>query len=106
MRFSYGRVAFFLIFGVCKIRARFGGVLGGSGGGFLRHFGPDLVDFEGSERSQISSSKLEAEKVISRTREGIRGRVLAAQLLIVDQSIIDNIHRRSLTSFIVGHSNR
>ena len=59
MRFSYGRVAFFLIFGVCKIRARFGGVLGGSGGGFLRHFGPDLVDFEGSERSHISSCELE-----------------------------------------------
>ena len=71
MRFSYGRVAFFLIFGVCKIRARFGGVLGGSGGGFLRHFGPDLVDFEGSERSQISSSKLEAEKVISRPYRGL-----------------------------------
>ena len=103
MRFSYGRVAFFLIFGVCKIRARFGGVLGGSGDGFLRHFGPDLLDFEGSERSQISSSKLEAKKVVPETREGIRGRVQAAQLLIVDQSIIDNIHRRSLTSFIVGH---
>ena len=106
MRFSYGRVAFFLIFGVCKIRARFGAVLGGSGGGFLRHFGPDLVDFEGSERSQISSSKLEAEKVVPGTRKGRWEMVLAAQLLIVDQSIIDNIHRRSLTSFIVGHSNR
>ena len=106
MRFSCGRVAFFLIFGVCKIRARFGGVLGGSGGGFLRHFGPDLVDFEGSERSQISSSKLEAEKVVSKSSKGSRFQVQAAQLLIVDQSIIDNIHRRSLTSFIVGHSNR
>ena len=93
MRFSYGRVAFFLIFGVCKIRARFGGVLGGSGGGFLRHFGPDLVDFEGSERSQFSSSKLEAEKVISETREGIRPEGQAALLLIVDQSIIDIIDR-------------
>ena len=103
MRFSYGRVAFFLIFGVRKIRARFGCVLGGSGGGFLRHFGPDLVDFEGSERSQISSSKLEAEKWFLGPRGGRWPRVLAAQLLIVDQSIIDNIHRRSLTSFIVGH---
>ena len=71
MRFAYGRVAFFLIFGVCKIRARFGAVLGVSGGGFLRHFGPDLVDFEGSERSQISSSKLEGEKVVSKSREGL-----------------------------------
>ena len=70
MRFSCGRVAFFLIFGVCKIRARFGGVLGGSWGGFLRHFGPDLVYFEGSERSQISSSKLEAEKVVLESRGG------------------------------------
>ena len=74
MRFSYGRVAFFLIFGVRKIRARFGGVLGGSGGGFLRHFGPDLVDFEGSERSQISSSKLEAEKWFLRSRGGLDSR--------------------------------
>ena len=79
MRFSCGRVAFFLIFGVRKIRARFGGVLGGSGGGFLRHFGPDLVDFEGSERSQISSSKLEAEKVVPETRGGSQCRSLAAQ---------------------------
>ena len=93
MRFSYGRVAFFLIFGVCKIRARFGGVLGGSGGGFLRHFGPDLVDFEGSERSQISSSKLEAEKVVLETRKGFRCRTQAALILIVDQSIIDIIDR-------------
>ena len=44
--------------------------MGGSGGGFLRHFGPDLVDFEGSERSQISSSKLEAEKVVPKSRGG------------------------------------
>ena len=88
------------------MRCCFGCVLGGSGGGFLRHFGPDLVDFEGSERSQISSSKLEAEKVVLESREGRWEMVLAAQLLIVDQSIIDNIHRRSLTSFIVGHSNR
>ena len=72
-------------------------------GRFLKHFGLDLLDFEGSERSQISSSKLEAEKVISRPREGSRGRVQAAQLLIVDQSIIDNIDRRSLTSLIVGY---
>ena len=43
-----------------------GCVLGGSGGGFWRHFGSDLVDFEGSEKSQISSSKLKAEKVVPR----------------------------------------
>ena len=54
------------------MRCCFGCVLGGSGGGFLRHFGPDLVDFEGSERSQISSSKLEGEKVVSGTGKAIR----------------------------------
>ena len=70
------------------MRCCFGCVLGGSGGGFLRHFGPDLVDFEGSERSQISSSKLEAEKVVPRTRGDLWKVGLAAQLLIVDQSII------------------
>ena len=52
------------------MRCCFGCVLGGSGGWFLRHFGPDLVDFEGSERSQISSSKLEGEKVVLDTRRG------------------------------------
>ena len=57
------------------MRCCFGCVLGGSGGGFLRHFGPDLVDFEGSERSQISSSKLEAEKVVPGSRRGLRGEV-------------------------------
>ena len=71
MRFSYGRVAFFLIFGVCKIRAHFGCVLGRSGGGFLRHFGFDLMDYGGSEKSQILSSKLEAEKVVPKTRGGL-----------------------------------
>ena len=40
------RVALFLIFGVCKIRCRFGAVLERSGGGFWRLFGPDLVDLE------------------------------------------------------------
>ena len=75
------------------MRCCFGCVLGGSGGGFLRHFGPDLVDFEGSERSQISSSKLEAEKVVPESQEGVRCRTQAALLLIVDQSIIDIIER-------------
>ena len=75
------------------MRCCFGCVLGGSGGGFLRHFGPDLVDFEGSERSQISSSKLEAEKVVSGPGKGSRKWVQAALILIVDQSIIDIIER-------------
>ena len=33
---------------------------GESGEAFLMHFGPDLVDFEDSESSKISSWKLEA----------------------------------------------
>ena len=98
-----GRVALFLIFGVCKIRCRFGAVLGGSWKGFWEHFGACELDFRFLKRSQISKPKLEAEKVVLGTREGSRGQGLAALLLIVDQSIIDNIHRRSLTSFIAGH---
>ena len=39
MRFSYGKVALFLIFGVCKIRCRFGPVLEGYGAGFGEVFG-------------------------------------------------------------------
>ena len=52
---------------VDRFKNQLGCVLGGFGGGFWKHFGPDLVDFEGSERRQISSSKLEAEKVVSGT---------------------------------------
>ena len=52
------------------MRCCFGCVLGGSGGGFLRHFGPDLVDFEGSERRQILKPKLDAEKVVPKSRGG------------------------------------
>ena len=71
MRFSCGRVAFFLIFGVCKIRARFGGVLGGSGGGFSELFGRFWVDFRLSQSSPILNPKLEAEKVVPGTRGGV-----------------------------------
>ena len=71
------------------MRCCFGCVLRGSGGGFCRHFGPDLLDFEGSERSQISSSKLKAEKMVSGTRRDLRKSFQAALILIVDQSIID-----------------
>ena len=66
------------------MRCCFGCVLGGSGGGFLKHFGLDLVDFESSERSQISSSKLEGEKAVPSQRKGRWPRVLAALILIVD----------------------
>ena len=82
--------------------SRFGRVLGRVFGAFWAI----LAGFWGFQRRPILKPKLEAEKVVLDTREGIRGDCQAAQLLIVDQSIIDNIHRRSLTSFIVGHSNR
>ena len=96
----------FLGFRHCKMRCCFGCVLGGSGGGFWKLLGRFWLDFGAWKRSPIWKPKLEGEKVVSETREGIRPEGLAALLLIVDQSIIDNIHRRSLTSFIVGHSNR
>ena len=85
---------------------RFGAVLEGSGERFSELFGRFSVDFGALKRRPILNPKLEAEKVVSDTRGGSREEILAALILIVDQSIIDNIHRRSLTSFIVGHSNR
>ena len=57
-----GRVALFLIFGVCKIRCRFGAVLGGSWRGFWEHFGACELDFRSLERRQISKPMLKAEK--------------------------------------------
>ena len=48
------RVALFLIFGVCNIRCRFGGVLGGSGGGFWELFGRFWVDFGGFQGVEFS----------------------------------------------------
>ena len=59
-----GRVALFLIFGVCKISCRYGAILGRAGGGFLELFGGFWVDLEGLQKNQISSSKLKAEKVV------------------------------------------
>ena len=40
-----GRVALFLIFGVCNIRRRFGAVLEGSGAGFWELLGRFWLDF-------------------------------------------------------------
>ena len=92
-----GRVALFLIFGVCKIRRRSGTVLGGSGGGFSELFGRFSVEFGASKRSQISKPKLEAEKVVPdsrRGRGGSRGMGPAALILVNDHP--------SLASLIVG----
>ena len=55
------------------MRCCFGCVLGGTGAGFWRHFGSDLMDFEGSERSQILNPKLDAEKVVSGPYRGGEG---------------------------------
>ena len=70
-----GRVALFLIFGVCNIRRCFGPVLGGSGGGFSELFGRFWLDFGAFKTSPILNPKLEGEKVISKTRRGVDSRV-------------------------------
>ena len=61
------------------------------------------MDFGALKRSPILKAKLEGEKVISGMRKGGWPEDLAALKTIVDQSIIDNIDRRSLTSLIVGY---
>ena len=64
MRFSYGRVAFFLIFGVSKIKIVLEPFWKGLGDGFRSFLGNFrwIVGF--LKRSQISKPKLEAEKVV------------------------------------------
>ena len=65
---SYGRGVFFEDFGRCKIRCYLGAGLGGSWGRFSELFGRFWVDFGALKRSPILKPKLEAEKVVSRTR--------------------------------------
>ena len=79
-------------------RSRFGGVLGR----ILGAFWAILAGFWGFERHPILKPKLEAEKVVPGTRGGSRSSGQAALILIFDQSIIDNVDRRSLKSLIVG----
>ena len=83
-----GRIALFLIFGVCKISCRSGAVSEGSGGGFSELFGRFWLDFGALKRSPILKPKLEGENMISDSSKGIRCRPWAALILIVDQSII------------------
>ena len=71
-------------------------------GRVLGAFWAILAGFWGFERRPILKPKLEAEKVVPGTRGGGWCRCLAALILIVDQSIIDNVDRRSLKSLIVG----
>ena len=78
--------------------SRFGRVLGRVFGGFWG----SKVGFWGFEKESNFELEVGTRKMVFRVKRGRWNRVLAAQLLIVDQSIIDNIDRRSLTSFIVG----
>jgi len=68
-----GRVALFLIFGVCKIRCRFGAVLGGFWEDFEGILGFDNWILKLLKISQISKPKLEAEKVVPKSRRGRGG---------------------------------
>ena len=79
-----GRVVLFLIFGGCNIRRRFGAVLGESWAGFWQLFWAILAGFWGFERRPILKPKLEAEKVVSATRGGIR-RLVPAALTNIDR---------------------
>ena len=96
MWFSYHSGTIFEHFGCWNIRCYLGAVLGGFWGGFSELFGRFWVDFRLWQSSPILNPKLEAEKVISETRRGIRPEVLAALITIVDQSIIGILDRRSL----------
>ena len=73
--------------------------LGEGFGSFLGDFGWILVVFKGSNFEVEVGSRKSGFRDVKGSREWGQ----AALILIVDQSIIDNIHRRSLTSFIVGH---
>ena len=97
-----GRVALFLIFGVCKIRRRSGAVLGGSGGGFSELFGRFWLDFGALKRSPILKPKLEGEKVVPKTRRGLIPEGLGALILVNDQSVHD--HHSSLGNAIIEPS--
>ena len=69
------------------MRCCFGCVSAGSGGGFWRFVAPNLLDFAGSERTHISSSKLKAGKWFLESREGSRKVGQAALILVNDQSV-------------------
>ena len=90
--------------------ARFRRVLGTVSGAFWTILGgfwgfEKESKFEAEVGSRKSGSKVVKGRSPGGHREvtGSRPEGLAALITIVDQSIIDNIHRRSLTSFIIGH---
>ena len=92
MRFLYGRVAFFLIFGVSKIRIvlePFWRGLGTVFGAFWAIFG----GFWGFEKASNFEPEVGSRKSGFRGAKGSYPEGLAAPVLIVDQSIIDIIDR-------------
>ena len=72
--------------------SRFGRVLGRVFGGFWG----SKVGFWGFEKESNFELEVGSRKMVFKVKQGSRKSRLAAQLLIVDQSIIDNIDRRSL----------
>ena len=70
MWFSYHSGTIFEHFGCWNIRCYLGGVLGGFWRGFSEGLGCRKLDFGALKRSPILKPKLEAEKVVSGTREG------------------------------------
>ena len=78
---------------------RFGRVLGTVFGAFWMILG----GFWGFQEESNFEAEVGSRKSDFRDARGSRGEGLAALKMIVDQSIIDNLHRRSLTSLIVGY---
>ena len=71
MRFSYGRVAFFLIFGVCKIRIVLEPFWRGLGDGF-RSFLGDFGGFWGFAKASNFEPEVGSRKSGSRVTRGTR----------------------------------
>ena len=77
---------------------RFGRVLGMVFGAFW----PILAGFWGFEKESNFEAEVGSRKSGFKDARGTRQEGQAALILIVDQSIIDNVDRRSLKSLIVG----
>ena len=89
MWFSYHSRTIFAHFGRWNISCYLRGVLGGSWGRFSELLGWFWLDFKALKRSLILKPKLEAEKVVPRSRGGTGGWVWRPLILVNDQSIHD-----------------
>ena len=78
---------------------RFGRVLGTVFGAFWTILGGCW----GFEKESNFEAEVGSRKSGSKDAKGSRPEGMSALKTIVDQSIIDNLHRRSLTSLIVGY---